>query len=98
MSYIYNNNIKKKNNLNFYSYKIWRLTYLIKLNPLYHITEKKFFTRSSVIPTFFYKSKILIYTGKKWVKRWVTLWMVGYKLGEFTWNRKLPLYKKKRKK
>jgi len=43
----------------------------------------------------FINSEILIYSGKRWHTRKVNSWMVGFKAGEFTWNRRLALYKAK---
>jgi ribosomal protein S19 len=38
---------------------------------------------------------MLVYTGKKLHAKNVNRWMVGYKAGEFTWNKKPALYKAK---
>jgi ribosomal protein S19 len=53
------------------------------------------FNRSSVIPNAFVNLPVWIYSGKRWHIRLVNKWMVGFKFGEFTWNRKLALYKAK---
>jgi len=97
MSYLY---FKKKTffkikKINYYSPKIWRYLCLLKLNPIYILSEKKFFNRSSVVLKIFINKEILIHSGKKWHKKYINKWMVGYKFGEFTWNRKLALYKTK---
>lgn len=46
--------------------------------------EIKTFYRNSLITEFFLKKKILIYSGKSWVKLVVQKPMVGLKLGEFS--------------
>lgn len=46
--------------------------------------EFKTFSRSSVITDFFLKKKVLIYSGKSWVKLFVQKPMIGFKLGEFS--------------
>jgi ribosomal protein S19 len=46
--------------------------------------EIKTFCRSSLITDFFLKKKVLIYSGKSWVKLLVQKPMIGLKLGEFS--------------
>nr|YP_010049546.1 ribosomal protein S19 [Strombidium cf. sulcatum]QPL15951.1 ribosomal protein S19 [Strombidium cf. sulcatum] len=87
--------IKKKAKLNYFAPNVWRSMYLIEVNPINRMREKKIYTRSSVLPVTYLKSEILIYSGKKWTKKFVNKWMVGHKVGEFTWNRKYALYKAK---
>lgn len=36
---------------------------------------------------------IYIYNGRHWFKKTLNPWIVGFKLGEFTWNKKPALYK-----
>jgi ribosomal protein S19 len=100
VSILFHNNVilKKKNKTNYFSYKIWRLSYLLNLNSIYHNMEKKIHSRSSTIPYSFLNYEILVYNGTKWIKRRSNYWMIGYKFGEFTWNRKYALYKAKSKK
>jgi len=62
------------------------------------MSEKLFYNRSSALPRIYIYSKILIYNGKSWNSRLVNRWRVGFKIGSFTWNRKLALYKKKKMK
>lgn len=57
--------------------------------------EKFFYNRSSIIPKIYSYFNIYIYSGKRWHTRLISRWMVGFKIGEFTWNRKLALYKSK---
>ena len=92
------NKTKKQLKLNYFSPKIWRLMYLIKTNNVHHTSEKRIRTRSSIIPYTFNKYEVIIYTGNKWVTRRVNMWSVGFKFGEFTWNRKYNLFKSKAKK
>jgi ribosomal protein S19 len=87
--------IRSKTKINFFSYKVWRSIYLITLNPVHHTSEKKLRTRASVLPSTFLDTEVIVHSGKRWHTRRVNQWMIGYKLGEFTWNRRLALYKAK---
>lgn len=73
----------------------WRKIFLIKYNDLHHKKEKIIFDRSSTVPLMFSNSRIKIYSGSKLIERSFSRWMVGFKFGEFTWNRKVALYKAK---
>lgn len=98
MGYLYKNNykpIKKVGKLNYFAPTIWRSMYLIEVNPINKMREKKIHTRSSTLPITYLKSEILIYSGKRWNRKYVNRWMIGHKIGEFTWNRKYALYKAK---
>jgi len=57
--------------------------------------EKFIYHRSSTIPKIFSRYEISIYTGRHWIKRNVNRWMIGFKFGEFTWNKKIAIYKAK---
>ena len=98
--HLYYKKIKYKNKpkLVYLSPKVWRHIYLISTNAIHHTSEKRIRTRSSVIPISFNTYEIIIYSGKKWFTRKVNLWMVGFKFGEFTWNRKFALFKAKQTK
>lgn len=85
----------KKNKILFFSSNIWKLVYLINTNELNTKSEKKIKSRNSMIPITLIKNKIKIYSGKSWIKKKINKWMIGYKFGEFTWNRKMALYKAK---
>lgn len=74
---------------------IWKKIFLFKKSFVFKGTEKKIFNRSSVVPKAFINLPIHIYSGKRWHSRLINKWMVGHKFGEFTWNRKLALYKAK---
>nr|QPL15906.1 ribosomal protein S19 [Strombidium sp.] len=97
MGQLYKNNkiLKKKVKLNYFSASVWRTLYLIEYNPINKMREKKIYTRSSTIPIIYFKSEVIIYSGKRWVRKKINKWMVGHKFGEFTWNRKFALYKAK---
>lgn len=69
--------------------------YLIVSNPIHANAEKRLRTRSSTIPSIYTYSEILIHSGKRWHLKKITPWLVGFKVGEFTWNRRLALYKAK---
>jgi len=79
----------------FCSPNIWKKIFLFKRNTMFKISEKFFYNRSSIIPRIYEQSNVFIYSGKIWHTRFVTRWMTGFKFGEFTWNRKIALYKAK---
>lgn len=88
----------KKVKLNKFSYKTWRLVYLLRLNSVYQGMDKKIYNRSSRIPSIFKGYDFKTYNGRVWGRRYVTRWIVGHRFGEFTWNRKYALFKVKKKK
>ncbi len=69
--------------------------YLIENREVYHYNTKRMWNRSSHIPFMFYRHKIHIHSGKRWVTKFVNKWIVGFRAGEFSWNRRLALYKAK---
>jgi len=97
MSHLYHNKLKvtKSTKLHYFSPNLWRSIYLISTNQVYHTREKKIFARGSVLPRIFAGYEILVYSGKNWHRRKVNQWMIGFKAGEFTWNRRLALFKAK---
>ena len=88
---------KKTHKLNYISPNLLRLTYLIKLNPVHHFSEKKVYNRSSKIPKVCLGDRVSIHTGKSFRSKNVNRWMVGFRFGEFTLTRKRALYKSKKK-
>lgn len=67
---------------------VWKIPYV---SPCFfskiffeEVKELKSFSRNSLITDFFLKKKILIYSGRSWVKLTVQKTMVGLKLGEFS--------------
>ena len=98
MSILYKNvvpNLTKKSKLNYFSPSMWRLMYLASTSDVHLVGDKKIKNRSSTVPIALIRRDTMIYTGKKWTFRWINRWMVGFKFGEFTWNRKYALYKAK---
>ena len=73
----------------------WRKIFLITDNDVFSPKDKYIFDRHSTIPKMFVGSKVKIYAGMRYHSRIVNRWMVGYKFGEFSWTRKLALYKAK---
>jgi ribosomal protein S19 len=69
--------------------------YLIRCREVYHSNPKRMWNRASHIPVTFYKHKIYIHSGKRWITRFVNKWIIGFRAGEFSWNRRLALYKAK---
>lgn len=74
---------------------VWKRIFLYKRLPVFHAEHKFMYERSSVLPLAFVKSKIFIHNGKKWVTKFGHEWQVGFKFGEFTWNRRIAVYKAK---
>jgi ribosomal protein S19 len=97
MSHLYNlkTQVYKNKKLNYFSPNIWRSLYLISTSQVYHTREKRMYGRGSVIPTAFLNYEILIHSGKRWHCKKVNRWMIGFKIGEFTWNRRYALFKAK---
>ena len=97
MSHLYNSKsgITKLKKLNYFSPNLWRSIYLISTSQVYHTREKKIYNRGSVIPAVFLGYEVMIYSGKKWHTRKINKWLIGFKAGEFTWNRRYALYKAK---
>jgi len=90
-----NSRFLNKSSLIYCSPVFWKKIFLYKKYPIFKNAEKKIFSRSSTIPKILNYSIVKIYSGKSWHKRVVNNWMIGFKFGEFTWNRKLALYKAK---
>mgnify|MGYP003692581247 FL=1 len=93
-----NNMFKKHTKLNYLSAHTLRSVYLIKVSSIHHTTEKKIFSRGGRVPLVYRGYEIVIHQGNSLKSRCVSSWMVGFKFGEFTWNRKIALYKAKQKK
>ena len=73
----------------------WRKIFLVHDNEVFKPKDKVIFDRHSTVPSMFVGSKVKIYAGSRFHTRIITRWMVGYKFGEFSWTRKLALYKAK---
>ena len=86
---------KKTFKLTYAAPSTWRKIFLVYDNEVFRPKEKIIYDRHSTIPMFFVGSKVKIYSGSKFHSRIVNRWMVGYKFGEFSWTRKLALYKSK---
>lgn len=86
---------RSKNNILFCSPFLYKHIFLYKKDPIFKYAITKIFNRSSIIPKMLINLDIQIYSGKSWFGRFINKWMVGFKFGEFTWNRKMALYKAK---
>jgi ribosomal protein S19 len=67
-------------------------------NKLQKTKEQIIIYRASTIPYTFLGIKVNIYNGFKYKKKTINKWTIGYKFGELTWNKKIAIYKKKKKK
>lgn len=89
------NSSRLKNKLIFCSEDMWKKIFLAQKSIVFKNQEKLIYHRSSAVPKTFLGDEISIYTGKRWIKRYINRWMVGFKFGEFTWNKKSARYKAK---
>lgn len=98
MSYLFQkNSFISPMKVQYFSPKIWRLMYLVASSSVHHVSKKKVFARGSTIPTIFKGHEALIHSGKKFSIRKINAWIIGFKFGEFTWNRRVAIYKAKQK-
>ena len=84
------------------SYKIphvgpntWRQIYLHIANEVIEEQDKFIHERRSTVTPLLASTGMRIYNGKTYTKIMFTPYSVGFKFGEFTWNRKMALYKAK---
>lgn len=73
----------------------WRQLFLHLSSEVIEEQDKYLFERSSTITPLLSSSQIKVYNGKSYIGRSFSKYSVGFKLGEFTWNRKIALYKAK---
>lgn len=57
--------------------------------------DKFIHERNSIVTPLLTNNKLKIYNGKVYVSRTFSKYAIGFKFGEFTWNRKIALYKAK---
>lgn len=86
---------KKTYKISYVAAGTWRQIFLNQSNDVWCDQDKFIHERSSVIAPMYSNTRVHIYTGRGFTLRWIHPWMVGFKFGEFTWNRKLALYKAK---
>ena len=63
--------------------------------PLHRRREKYIYDRGTTISPLYVGLRVNIYSGRKFYTKFVNKWMIGFKFGEFVWNRKLAMYKAK---
>lgn len=73
----------------------WRQTFLMTEYPLHRRREKYIYDRGTTISPLYVGLRVNIYSGRKFYTKFVNKWMIGFKFGEFVWNRKLAMYKAK---
>ena len=99
MGHLYNNlRFKKTMKTLHFSPNIWRSVYTTHENPFKQYSEKKLFSRDSVIPSTFCNHTVKVHSGKVFKTFTINKWKVGFKFGEFTWNRRYASYKPSKKK
>lgn len=79
----------------FFAAAIWRRAFIFHAKPYFKGGEKFIYSRSSTIPNIFIDTRLFIHSGKKWTNRYTYKWRIGFKFGEFTWNRRIAVYKAK---
>lgn len=73
----------------------WRQLFLHLSSEVLEEQDKFIYERGSTITPLFTLNRLKIYNGKTYISRRFTKYSVGFKFGEFTWNRKMALYKAK---
>lgn len=91
----FTNRTEKTHKISHVSASTWRQLFLINDNKLHKKRDKYVYDRNSTIPTTLLGTNVHIHTGNKFLVKNINRWMIGFKFGEFTWNRKLALYKAK---
>lgn len=74
---------------------VWKKIFFFRQSYVFKLAEKLIFARSSIIPKAFTGLNVKIYSGKNWNEKKINRWMIGFKFGEFVWNRKIAFYKAK---
>jgi ribosomal protein S19 len=86
-------NLKKK--ITYCSPIFWKKMYLYSKLPILKPYEMSVYSRSSIIPEGLLYCEAKIHNGRKWHMHIVSRWIIGFKFGELTWNRRLAVYKSK---
>jgi len=73
----------------------WRQIFLHLSSEVIEEQDKFVHERSSTITPLLSRSRLKIHMGRGYIARNLSTYMVGFKFGEFTWNRKIALYKAK---
>lgn len=73
----------------------WRQIYLHIANEVIEEQDKFIHERCSTVTPLLASTSMRIYNGKTYFKVEFSPYSVGFKFGEFTWNRKMALYKAK---
>ena len=92
--------INPKNPLKTYKFShvgptTWRQIFLHVTSDILEDHDKFVHERSSTITPILSESRMKIHMGRGYIFRKLSKYSVGYKFGEFTWNRQLALYKAK---
>jgi ribosomal protein S19 len=73
----------------------WRQIFLHLSSQVIEEQDKFIHDRASSISPILIASRLKITMGRGYIPRQITPYMVGFKFGELTWNRKIALYKAK---
>lgn len=71
----------------------WRQIFLHLSSEVIEEQDKFVHERSSTITPLLSQSRLKIHMGKGYIARNLSPYTIGFKFGEFTWNRKVALYK-----
>lgn len=77
---------------------LWRFLYFLKSNVKKKKKLKRLFNRASPVPSCLVNNTVGVYKGNIFKKLFITKFLVGYKLGEFSFTRKPFTYPIKIKK
>ena len=73
----------------------WRQIFLHVSSEVLEEQDKFIHERCSTITPLLSQSRLKILMGRGYIARNLSSYMIGFKFGEFTWNRKIALYKAK---
>lgn len=91
----YKQNLKKTYKFAHVGPNTWRQIFLHLSSEVIEEQDKFVHERSSTITPLLSQSRLKIHMGRGYISRNLSPYMIGFKFGEFTWNRKIALYKAK---
>ena len=86
---------KKTYKIKYLGPNTWRQVFLHLSSEVIEEQDKFIRERSSTITPILTENTLKVYNGKSYIARSFSNYAVGFKFGEFTWNRKIALYKAK---
>ena len=86
---------KKTHKISYIGPNTWRQIFLHLSSEVMEDEDKFIYERGSTLTPMLAETSLKIHNGRKYTYRDFNLYSVGFKFGEFTWNRKIALYKEK---